>query len=188
MIEQRRTKRFEMELPVEIIRTGSDQVSETGTTRNISSGGVLFMAAKELEVGGPVEYVVTLTSGNTGAVNLRCMGKVLDQTSAVARSMGSSDHAIRMTREYLATTSKMQIEMIDQITDGWKQQLKSGTAPMAIPQSFTGQVPGLSATTFGGAMPEFSPLAPWTFWLQAAEMWQRTWMPEGSPRKNTRSH
>jgi hypothetical protein len=35
------------------------------------------MAARELEVGGPVEYVVTLTSGNGGAVNLRCMGKVL---------------------------------------------------------------------------------------------------------------
>ncbi len=53
MIEQRRTKRFEMELPVEIIRTGSDQVSET------------------------VEYVVTLASGNNGVVHLRCMGKVL---------------------------------------------------------------------------------------------------------------
>ena len=116
------------------------------------------------------------------------MGKVLDQTSAVARSMGWSDQAIRTTREYLEQTSKMQIEMIDQITDGWKQQLKSGTAPMAIPQSFTGQVPGLSATTVGGAMPEFSPLAPWTFWLQAAEMWQRTWMPETPSRREMRSH
>jgi len=35
------------------------------------------MAAKEMEIGGPVEYVVTLTSGNNGVVNLRCMGKVL---------------------------------------------------------------------------------------------------------------
>jgi hypothetical protein len=51
------------------------------------------------------------------------MGKVLDQTSAVARSMGWSDQAIRTTREYLDKTSKMQIEMIDRITDGWKQQL-----------------------------------------------------------------
>ena len=66
-----------MELPVEIVRAGSERVSETGTTRNISSGGVLFTAAREMEIGGPVEYVVTLTSGHNGVVNLRCMGKVL---------------------------------------------------------------------------------------------------------------
>jgi hypothetical protein len=66
-----------MELPVEIIRTGSDQVSATGTTRNISSGGILFVAEQTMEVDSPVEYVVTLTSGANGFVNLRCMGKVL---------------------------------------------------------------------------------------------------------------
>jgi len=121
-------------------------------------------------------------------VNKRCIGKVLDQTSAVARSMGWSDQAVRTTREYLEKTSKMQIEMIDRITDGWKQQLESGTGPMAIPRSFTGQVPGLSATTFGGAMPEFSPLAPWMLWLQAAEMWQRTWMPDTLSQKDNRRH
>ena len=77
MIEQRRAKRFDLELPLEIVRAGSERVSEIGTTRNISSGGVLFMTAREMEIGGPVEYVVTLTSGSTGMVNLRCMGKVL---------------------------------------------------------------------------------------------------------------
>jgi len=30
-----------------------------------------------MEIGGPVEYVVTLTSGASGVVSLRCMGKVL---------------------------------------------------------------------------------------------------------------
>ena len=30
-----------------------------------------------MEIGGPVEYVVTLTTGTNGVVNLRCMGKVL---------------------------------------------------------------------------------------------------------------
>jgi hypothetical protein len=51
-------------------------------------------------------------------VNKRCMGKVLDQTSAVARSMGWSDQTIRTTREYLEKTSKMQIEMISLSPDG----------------------------------------------------------------------
>jgi hypothetical protein len=118
--------------------------------------------------------------------NERCLGKVLDQTSAVARSMGWPDQAIRTTREYLQNTSKMQVEVIDQIVDGWKQQLKSATAPMAIPRSFTGQTPKLSGSHTG--MPEFSPFAPWAFWLQAAEMWQRTWMPDASSRREFRSH
>jgi len=77
VIEQRRAKRFELELPLEIVRAGSEKVSEIGTTRNISSGGVLFVSTKGMEIGGPVEYVVTLTAGTTGVVNLRCMGKVL---------------------------------------------------------------------------------------------------------------
>ncbi len=118
--------------------------------------------------------------------NERCLGKVLDQTSAVARSMGWPDQAIRTAREYLENTSKMQIEMIDQIMDGWKQQLKSANAPMAIPRSFTAQTSKLSGSPTG--MPEFSPFAPWAFWLQAAEMWQRTWMPDARSRREFRSH
>jgi hypothetical protein len=66
-----------MGLPVEIVRTGADPVSETGITLNISSGGILFVGGKNMEIDSPVEYVVTLTSGVNGVVNLRCMGKVL---------------------------------------------------------------------------------------------------------------
>src|SRR5262245_62446697 len=98
--------------------------------------------------------------------NERCLGKVMDQTSAVARSMGWPDQAIRTAREYLENTSKMQVEMIDQIVDGWKQQLKSATSPMAIPRSFAAQTSKVSGMP--AAMPEFSPFAPWAFWLQAA--------------------
>jgi hypothetical protein len=108
--------------------------------------------------------------------NERCLGKVLDRTSVIARSMGWPDQAVRTTREYLEKTSKVQVEMIDQIMGSWKQQLRSTTAPMGFPSSLTGQVRGANT------MPEFSAFMPWSFWLQAAEMWQRTWMPD------TRSH
>ena len=77
MIEQRRTKRFELSLPLEVVRAGANRVSHVGHTRNISSGGVLFTSANRMEIGGPVEYVITLSSGHSGDVNLRCMGKVL---------------------------------------------------------------------------------------------------------------
>jgi hypothetical protein len=113
-------------------------------------------------------------------VNERCLGKVLDRTSAIARSMGWPDQAIRTTRECLEKTSKVQIEMIDQLTNSWKQQLRSATAPMAMPRGFAGQLPN--------ALPEFSALAPWNFWLQAAELWQRTWLPEVHPRSDTRPY
>ena len=66
-----------MGLPVEIVRSGADQICDTGMTLNISSGGILFVGGKNMEIDSPVEYVVTLTSGVNGVVNLRCMGKVL---------------------------------------------------------------------------------------------------------------
>jgi hypothetical protein len=119
--------------------------------------------------------------------NERCMGKVLDQTSSVARALGWPDQAITTTREYLQNASKAQTEMIDQIIEGWKQQLKSTTAPMGVPRNFADPFPGF-ASMFSGAKPELNPLAPWTFWWQAAEMWQRTWMPESATRKDIRSH
>jgi hypothetical protein len=114
------------------------------------------------------------------AVNERCLKKVLEQTSTVARSMGWPDQAVRMTKEHLEKASKAQTEIIDQIMEGWKQQV---TAPgaMGVPRSFSGQMPG--------AMPAFDPMAPWTFWMQAAEAWQRTWMPDAARQKDRfRSH
>jgi len=147
---------------------GSDIMNAPGMTKEMRNGVIAALDA------------LSNWRDEIESVNERCLGKVLDQIAAVARSMGWPDQATRTTREYLERTSKVQIDMIDQITDGWKQQLKSTTAPMAMPRSFTGQMPG--------AMLEFNPLAPWNFWLQAAEMWQRTWMPEMPPRRDTRSH
>jgi len=44
---------------------------------NISSTGVLFIASTEPDLGGPIEYVITLSSEGRQAVNIRCVGKVL---------------------------------------------------------------------------------------------------------------
>lgn len=99
MIEQRRAKRFQLELPLEIVRAGSERVSEVGTTRNISSGGILFVSPKGMEIGGPVEYVVTLTSGTSGIVNLRCMGKVLRLEKAAIEAPGDESVAVAVSLE-----------------------------------------------------------------------------------------
>jgi hypothetical protein len=114
--------------------------------------------------------------------NIRCLNKELDRTYAAARAMGWPDPAIASTREYLERAAKVQTEMIDQLMDGWKQQINSPSLPMAIPRSFNGSMPRLGSKT------EFNPLAPWMLWWQAAEMWQRTWMPGAIARSDHRSH
>ena len=58
-MDQRRTRRFQLELPVSITRTGAMRVTLAGRTKNISSAGVLFTATREPDLGGSIEYVIT---------------------------------------------------------------------------------------------------------------------------------
>jgi hypothetical protein len=76
-MEQRRTRRFTLHLPLSITRCGAERVSTSGQTANISSSGVLFTAGRGAEPGGPIEYVITLHSTGPQVVNLRCIGKVV---------------------------------------------------------------------------------------------------------------
>ena len=66
-----------MELPLSITRAGAERVAFSGLTKNISSCGVLFTSVKEPDLGGPIEYIITLTGDGPQPVNLRCVGKVL---------------------------------------------------------------------------------------------------------------
>lgn len=77
-MEHRRTRRFTLQLPLSITRTGAERVAVTGQTRNISSTGVLFTTEGVPDLsGGSIEYVITLNHEGPQVVNLRCVGKVL---------------------------------------------------------------------------------------------------------------
>jgi hypothetical protein len=76
-MEQRRTRRFQLELPLSVVRAGAERIALAGLTRNISSSGVLFTTGAEPDLGGPIEYVITLNHEGPQAVSLRCVGKVL---------------------------------------------------------------------------------------------------------------
>lgn len=77
-MEQRRTRRFTLQLPLSITRTGAARVALSGRTRNISSGGVLFTTEVDSDLsGGPIEYLITLNQEGTQTVTLRCIGKVM---------------------------------------------------------------------------------------------------------------
>lgn len=79
MTDQRKAKRFELKLPLELLRAGSEFIQESCETRNLSSGGVLFQTALSIEVGELIEYYITLPANSTAEepVKLRCRGKVL---------------------------------------------------------------------------------------------------------------
>jgi hypothetical protein len=83
-MEQRRTRRFQLELPLAITRAGAERVVFSGITKNISSSGVLFTAGTEPDLGGPIEYVITLNELGPQAVSLRCIGKVLRSERSTA--------------------------------------------------------------------------------------------------------
>jgi hypothetical protein len=65
-----------MQLPLQIIQVGSEKVDRTEQTRDISSGGVCFLSQQNVEVGGRIEYLITL-SGSNPPVRIRCLGKVI---------------------------------------------------------------------------------------------------------------
>ena len=78
-MEQRKAQRFELKLPLELIRKRSQALSEHGETRNLSTVGVLFEAGATLRIGEPVEYMITRPSTDHGDTNVRlhCLGKVV---------------------------------------------------------------------------------------------------------------
>jgi hypothetical protein len=51
-------------------------VHRSERTRDISSSGVCFLSPTDVNIGGRIEYVITL-SGRTPAVRIRCLGKVV---------------------------------------------------------------------------------------------------------------
>jgi hypothetical protein len=101
VVEQRKAKRFDLRLPVEVVRKSFQPVSSIGETKNLSAGGVLFSATVEMEVGEPLEYIITFPSHsiNGGSVNLRCLGKVVRLDRSGSGGNGASSLLVGATLE-----------------------------------------------------------------------------------------
>ncbi|HXA05079.1 MAG TPA: PilZ domain-containing protein [Bryobacteraceae bacterium] len=84
-MEQRRTPRFDLHLPLRVMRTGAGHMGKDAQTRNISSGGVLFSFETDVPLGGAIEYVVTLADLHGMQVDLRCFGKVVRREKSAAQ-------------------------------------------------------------------------------------------------------
>jgi hypothetical protein len=95
-VEQRRSRRFALHLPVSITRSGTEHIMQSGLTKNISSGGVLFTAGKEPDIGVCIEYVISLGGPSDQMVSLRCIGKVVRANRSAS---GESDYDVAATLE-----------------------------------------------------------------------------------------
>lgn len=98
LTDQRKQRRFELRLPIEVVRFGSQHVGQVFETRNVSSGGVLFASGRELPVGQPVEYRITLPTTANG-VSLHCVGTVLRAESRPVKGPRDLPFAIAATLE-----------------------------------------------------------------------------------------
>ena len=76
-MEQRRTRRFQLSLPLAVTRAGAERIALAGFTKNISSSGVLFTTVTQPDLGGAIEYNIKLNDNGPQPVSLRCIGKVL---------------------------------------------------------------------------------------------------------------
>jgi hypothetical protein len=96
-LEQRRAQRYRLQLPLEIVQLGDKRVNRTQRTRDISSGGVCFFSPTEVEVGGRIEYLITLSRSNP-PVRIRCLGKVLRSMKPAVEEISEFEVAVTMER------------------------------------------------------------------------------------------
>ena len=75
-MEKRRAQRFPINLPVQISVVSGKRVARVTKTSNISSGGITFPSAKEVKLGGKIQFEITLSEGET-PIRIHCTGKVL---------------------------------------------------------------------------------------------------------------
>jgi hypothetical protein len=76
--EQRRSQRFQLALPMTLVRGSQGEVSKMAETRNVSSTGVYFLVGESIEPGTLLEFIITLPEeiSMAGPVRLLCKGKV----------------------------------------------------------------------------------------------------------------
>lgn len=100
MREQRRKPRFDLILPLEVLRVGRKRIHASGQTRNVSSCGVLFEAPLNLEVGDAVEYLIRfpVSSPDSTKVYVRCLGKVVRKAGTSSESADLQATAVTLER------------------------------------------------------------------------------------------
>jgi hypothetical protein len=103
---------------------------------------------------------------------------VFDKMATAAKAMGWPADIVDAARSQIESTCKLQLQVLDQVMDVWEQQVKSPGSAIPLPALLEKlqSLPGIPVGKFPG-MPDASTMAlnPMQFWLQTAEMWQKSW-------------
>ena len=77
--DRREARRFTMSLPMRVLPREAKGHELDANTRDVSYRGLYFLADSNFEVGGEIEFVITLPQQVTqlGDVNIRCLGEVV---------------------------------------------------------------------------------------------------------------
>jgi hypothetical protein len=102
-VDKRRTQRYNLQLPLQVVQLGEIKMDRFERTRDISSAGVCFVSPTSVDVGGRIEYVITL-SGCNPPVRIRCLGKVLRSKKPLAE--GPYEIAVTMERYTFVRTEQ----------------------------------------------------------------------------------
>jgi hypothetical protein len=105
--------------------------------------------------------------------------QVIEKMAAAARALGWPEQIVDATHAQLQTITKMQIQMIDQMTDIWEEQIKAPN-PMAASSAMLSKLKSLPGANSADTWPKADILAgaamnPLQFWMQVAEQWQKAW-------------
>ena len=76
--ERRKSKRFDLALPIHVVRLSDQSVSFVSRTRDVSSAGAYFVIEGEVSTGTAIEFFVTLHGGISAVqkVRLHCLGRI----------------------------------------------------------------------------------------------------------------
>jgi hypothetical protein len=77
--ERREARRFTMSLPMRVLPREAKGRELDAHTRDVSYRGLYLLSDANFEVGGEIEFVITLPQQVTqsGDVNIRCLGEVV---------------------------------------------------------------------------------------------------------------
>lgn len=82
-MDQRKSRRYQIQLPLRVLRRGTAPFFAQGQTCNLSSHGVLFTSDRAMAVGERIEFVIRwpCAGSRDEPMDLYCLGKVLRVTS-----------------------------------------------------------------------------------------------------------
>ena len=77
--DRREARRFTMSLPMRVLPQEADGREFCAQTRDVSYRGLYFLAEAKFEIGGEIDFVITLPEQVTqsGDVNIRCQGQII---------------------------------------------------------------------------------------------------------------